>query len=41
MVLYAFNGTWNVDEEDPGKDTNVVKSKELYQGPNVEYLPGV
>ena len=25
MALYAFNGTWNEDEVDEAKDTNVVK----------------
>jgi hypothetical protein len=41
MALYAFDGTWNVDEEKPGKDTNVVRFTELYAGTNVDYLAGV
>ena len=40
MALYAFDGTWNVDEEEPSKDTNVVKFRDIYSGP-VEYRPGV
>lgn len=41
MALYAFDGTWNVDEENPDADTNVVRFKELYSGPHVEYIEGV
>lgn len=41
MALYAFDGTWNIDDEDPDKDTNVVRFKELYSGPQVEYIEGV
>lgn len=40
MALYAYDGTWNVDEEEPSKDTNVVKFRDIYSGP-VEYRPGV
>ncbi len=40
MALYAFDGTWNVDEEEPSRDTNVVKFRDIYAGP-VEYRPGV
>ena len=41
MALYAFDGTWNSDEENPVQDTNVVRFKELYTGVDVEYLEGV
>lgn len=40
MALYAFDGTWNVDDEDDNKDSNVVKFNELYVG-NSHYLAGV
>jgi len=40
MALYAFDGTGNEDEVEAGKDSNVVKFKEVYQG-EVEYLAGV
>lgn len=40
MALYAFDGTWNSDDDTDGKDTNVIKFCELYQG-NHEYLSGV
>ena len=38
MALYAFDGTWNVDEENPEEDTNVVRFGDLYSG-NVEPDP--
>ena len=41
MALYAFDGTWNSDEEIPAQDTNVVRFKELYSGSDVEYCEGV
>lgn len=41
MALYAFDGTWNTDEDQPEQDTNVVLFKELYSGAEVEYLEGV
>ena len=41
MALYAFDGTWNSDEEDPGLDTNVVRFKELYAGKEPVYIIGV
>lgn len=41
MALYAFDGTWNSDEVDGEKDTNVVRFKELYMGNNAEYMEGV
>ncbi len=42
MALYAFDGTGNEDEIEDGKDSNVVKFKELYQPQVVvEYLAGV
>ena len=40
MALYAFDGTWNEDEEIPEKDTNVVRFRDIYDGP-VEYRTGV
>ena len=40
MALYAFDGTWNEDEKDEAKDTNVVRFRDAYQG-NVFYLEGV
>ncbi|MEW8627237.1 MAG: DUF2235 domain-containing protein [Candidatus Thiodiazotropha sp.] len=41
MALYAFDGTWNSDEDDPKVDTNVVRFAELYIGKQVEYIAGV
>ena len=41
MALYAFDGTWNSDEDDPENETNVVRFTELYQGKNNEYVAGV
>jgi len=41
MALYAFDGTWNSDEEDNIQDTNVARFKELYMGNNAEYTEGV
>ena len=41
MALYAFDGTWNSDEDDPKVDTNVVRFSELYVGKDVEYVAGV
>jgi len=42
MALYAFDGTWNSDEDDPKVDTNVVRFSELYLDKNkVEYVSGV
>ncbi|MEM1080439.1 MAG: DUF2235 domain-containing protein [Pseudomonadota bacterium] len=44
MALYAFDGTGNLDHDDDGKDTNVVRFSELYR-PNgdrhVVYTSGV
>lgn len=40
MALYAFDGTWNEDEADEAKDTNVVRFRDAYQG-NIFYLEGV
>jgi hypothetical protein len=42
MALYAFDGTWNEDEDAPDQDTNVVAFGDIYnlQGP-VEYREGV
>lgn len=41
MALYAFDGTWNSDEDEPSVDTNVVRFSELYVGKQVEYVAGV
>jgi uncharacterized protein (DUF2235 family) len=41
MALYAFDGTWNEDEEDEGRDTNVARFCSAYGGPNKFYLTGV
>lgn len=41
MALYAFDGTWNEDEQLESQDTNVVRFTELYAGLDVEYLEGV
>ena len=40
MALYTFNGTWNEDEVDEGKDTNVVKFRDAYTD-RIFYLEGV
>jgi len=40
MALYAFDGTWNEDEDAPEQDTNVIRFRDLYEGP-VEYRTGV
>lgn len=40
MALYAFDGTWNEDEEAPEAETNVVRFRDIYEGP-VEYREGV
>lgn len=40
MALYAFDGTWNEDEENEEKDTNVAKFYSAYQD-NKFYLKGV
>lgn len=40
MALYAFDGTWNEDEEGEGRDTNVVKMVNAY-GSDTFYLEGV
>ena len=40
MALYAFDGTWNEDEDAPEQDTNVVRFSAAYGGP-VEYREGV
>lgn len=41
MALYAFDGTWNDDEDLDSQDTNVVRFQELYTGTEVEYVAGV
>lgn len=40
MALYAFDGTWNEDEAEEAKDSNVVKFRDAYLG-HVFYLEGV
>lgn len=40
MALYAFDGTWNEDEEDEARDSNVVRFRDAYQG-HIYYLEGV
>jgi hypothetical protein len=42
MALYAFDGTWNEDENDSDDDTNVVKFRDIYniRAP-IEYRTGV
>jgi hypothetical protein len=32
MSLYAFDGTWNSDEDEFREETNVVQFAELYVG---------
>lgn len=32
MALYAFDGTWNEDQEENLNDTNVVKFRDAYIG---------
>ena len=41
MALYAFNGTWNEDEKDEGKDSNVVKFFDAYTEGRKFQLDGV
>ena len=41
MALYAFDGTWNSDEDKSIDQTNVVRFSELYVGNNTEYVTGV
>lgn len=42
MALYLFDGTWNIDDEDPNKDTNVVRFGEVYKSDSKPvYLSGV
>lgn len=41
MALYAFDGTWNRDEIDDADDTNVVRFREVYAGPEFEYVTGI
>ncbi len=40
MALYAFDGTWNADQPEAEKDTNVNKFMEAYEGTNF-YRSGV
>ncbi len=40
MALYAFDGTWNENQPDDPKDTNVVKFTDAYQGEKF-YVEGV
>lgn len=41
MALYAFDGTWNSDEDETEEETNVVRFTELYVGNSTEYVSGV
>lgn len=42
MALYAFDGTWNDDEADEAKETNVLQFRKcLSPGTNAFYLEGV
>lgn len=41
MTLYAFDGTWNEDEVDEGKNTNVIKFRDSYTGRKSFYLEGI
>lgn len=42
MALYAFDGTWNEDEVDEAKDTNVVKFRDAcIDTDRIFYLEGV
>ena len=41
MALYAFDGTWQQDEQDYEKDTNVVWFRDAYDDGGVFYAPGV
>lgn len=41
MALYAFDGTWNSDEDKLVEQTNVVRFSELYIGTHTEYVSGV
>jgi uncharacterized protein (DUF2235 family) len=40
MALYAFDGTWNEDEIDEMRDTNVCKFRDAYTGRRF-YLEGI
>ncbi|MEK8019496.1 MAG: DUF2235 domain-containing protein [Candidatus Parabeggiatoa sp.] len=40
MALYAFDGTWNEEEGDEGKNTNVIKFRDAYTQKNF-YLEGI
>ena len=41
MALYAFDGTWQYDDKDLDKDTNVVHFRDAYESGEVFYEPGV
>ena len=43
MALYAFDGTWNEEKDagEYGKNTNVVKFRDAYDGPHEFYTKGV
>ena len=41
MALYAFDGTWNSDEDKLAEQTNIVRFTELYVGNSTEYVSGV
>jgi uncharacterized protein (DUF2235 family) len=41
MALYAFDGTWQQDYDDPEQDTNVVWFRDAYADGEVFYVSGV
>ncbi len=41
MALYAFDGTWQKDYDDPEQDTNVVWFRDAYADGGVFYVSGV
>jgi len=40
MALYAFDGTWNEDQDGHNQDTNVVKFRDAYLENKDAYFPG-
>jgi hypothetical protein len=40
MPLYAFDGTWNVDQPGTEHDTNVIWFRDAYNGPR-HYWEGI
>lgn len=41
MALYAFDGTWQYDNENPDRDTNVVRFRDAYSDGEIFYVSGV